>query len=56
MVGHKDVPGRPALYATTRQFLNDFGLKSLDQLPLPQGVQRRVSEDLLAGLTEQMDE
>lgn len=56
VVGHKDVPGRPALYATTRQFLNDFGLKSLDQLPLPQGVQRRVSEDLLAGLTEQMDE
>lgn len=56
VVGHKDVPGRPALYATTRQFLNDFGLKSLDQLPLPQGVQRKASEDLLAGLTEQMDE
>ncbi len=33
VVGHKDVPGRPALYATTRQFLDYFNLKSLDQLP-----------------------
>jgi segregation and condensation protein B len=33
VVGHKDVPGRPALYATTRQFLDYFGLKGLDELP-----------------------
>lgn len=33
VVGHRDVPGRPALYATTRQFLDYFNLKSLDQLP-----------------------
>jgi segregation and condensation protein B len=33
VVGHRDVPGRPALYATTRQFLDYFGLRSLDQLP-----------------------
>ena len=33
VVGHKEVPGRPALFATTSQFLNDFGLKSLEQLP-----------------------
>lgn len=33
VVGHRDVPGRPAMYATTRQFLDYFGLKSLDQLP-----------------------
>ncbi len=33
VVGHRDVPGRPALYATTRQFLDYFGLKSLEQLP-----------------------
>jgi segregation and condensation protein B len=32
-VGHRDAPGRPALYATTKQFLNDLGLHSLDQLP-----------------------
>ncbi|RMG29994.1 MAG: SMC-Scp complex subunit ScpB [Gammaproteobacteria bacterium] len=33
IVGHRDVPGRPALYATTRQFLDYFNLKSLDDLP-----------------------
>ena len=33
VVGHRDVPGHPALYATTRQFLDYFNLKSLDQLP-----------------------
>lgn len=33
VVGHRDVPGRPAMYGTTRQFLNYFGLKNLDQLP-----------------------
>lgn len=32
-VGHKDVPGRPAMYATTRQFLDYFNLSGLDQLP-----------------------
>jgi segregation and condensation protein B len=34
VVGHRDIPGRPSLYATTRQFLDYFGLKSLDELPL----------------------
>ena len=33
VVGHRDVPGRPAMYATTRAFLDYFNLKSLDQLP-----------------------
>jgi segregation and condensation protein B len=33
VVGHRDVPGRPAMYGTTRQFLSYFGLKSLDGLP-----------------------
>lgn len=33
VVGHRDVPGRPALYGTTRGFLDYFCLKSLDQLP-----------------------
>jgi len=32
-VGHKEVPGRPALYGSAPQFLDDFNLKSLDQLP-----------------------
>ena len=33
VVGHRDAPGRPAMYATTKQFLDYFNLKSLDQLP-----------------------
>ncbi|WP_374973596.1 SMC-Scp complex subunit ScpB, partial [Spongiibacter marinus] len=33
VVGHKDVPGRPAMYATTRQFLDYFNLSNLDELP-----------------------
>ncbi|QKT04764.1 SMC-Scp complex subunit ScpB [Ectothiorhodospiraceae bacterium 2226] len=33
VVGHRDVPGRPALYGTTRTFLDYFGLSSLDELP-----------------------
>ncbi len=33
VIGHRDAPGRPALFATTRQFLDDLGLASLDQLP-----------------------
>lgn len=33
VVGHRDVPGRPALYATTRRFLDYFGLRSLNDLP-----------------------
>ncbi len=32
-VGHRDVPGRPAMYGTSRQFLDYFNLRSLDQLP-----------------------
>jgi segregation and condensation protein B len=33
-IGYREAPGRPALYATTRQFLDDLGLASLDQLPV----------------------
>ena len=51
VVGHKDVPGRPALFATTRQFLSDLGLRALSELPpLPELakelVQRTQAEDL----------
>ena len=34
VIGHREAPGRPALYATTKHFLDDLGLASLDQLPL----------------------
>lgn len=33
VIGHRDAPGRPALYATTRQFLDDLGISSLNELP-----------------------
>jgi segregation and condensation protein B len=33
VVGHREVPGRPALYATTRTFLDDLNLRSLEELP-----------------------
>ncbi|HSH89478.1 MAG TPA: SMC-Scp complex subunit ScpB [Ramlibacter sp.] len=33
VIGHREAPGRPALFATTRQFLDDLGIESLDQLP-----------------------
>ncbi len=36
-IGYREAPGRPALYATTRQFLDDLGLASLDQLPAISG-------------------
>jgi segregation and condensation protein B len=33
VVGHRETPGRPALYATTNKFLDDLGLRSLEELP-----------------------
>ena len=38
VVGQRDVPGKPSLYATTKEFLNYFGLKSLDGLPTLQEI------------------
>ncbi|MDR3417335.1 MAG: SMC-Scp complex subunit ScpB [Nevskia sp.] len=50
-LGCKEVPGRPALYGTTPQFLDDFNLKSLDQLPaLPQIKDLEQLEAALARL------
>jgi segregation and condensation protein B len=47
VVGHKEVPGRPALFATTTEFLNDFGLKSLEQLPNAEDLIATPTTDLL---------
>lgn len=47
-IGHRDVPGRPALFASTKQFLDDLGLTSLDQLPpLQQVVKGDMQGDAL---------
>ncbi len=43
VIGHRETVGRPALYATTRQFLDDMGLTSLDQLPLLASVDHQAS-------------
>ena len=48
VIGHRDVPGRPALYATTKQFLDDLGLKALDQLPALTDPNAQLQIDLLA--------
>jgi segregation and condensation protein B len=37
-IGYREAPGRPMLYATTRQFLDDLGLTSLEQLPTLEGL------------------
>ncbi|WP_082522046.1 SMC-Scp complex subunit ScpB [Ramlibacter sp. Leaf400] len=48
VIGHREAAGRPALYATTRQFLDDLGLGSLDQLPMLESPSQQVAA--LAGL------
>jgi segregation and condensation protein B len=48
VIGHRESVGRPGLYATTRHFLDDLGLASLDQLPLLNSVEGQAA--VLAGL------
>ncbi len=48
VIGHRESVGRPGLYATTRHFLDDLGLASLDQLPLLDSVEGQAA--VLAGL------
>ena len=43
VIGHRETVGRPAVFATTRQFLDDLGLQSLDQLPLLEETQAQQS-------------
>jgi segregation and condensation protein B len=51
VIGHRDAVGRPALFATTRQFLDDLGLTSLDQLPeLGDKLVDRLNTDTLFSL------
>lgn len=44
-IGYRDVPGRPGLFATTKQFLDDLGLTSLDQLPPLQQVAKNDMQE-----------
>ncbi|WP_277188810.1 SMC-Scp complex subunit ScpB [Caballeronia sp. BR00000012568055] len=48
VIGHRDVPGRPALYATTKQFLDDLGLTALDELPALDNPSAQLEASLFA--------
>src|SRR5437660_4140650 len=52
-IGYREAPGRPALYATTRQFLDDLGLASLEQLPALDGTPGDMPAALAEHLAEQ---
>ena len=56
VVGHRDVPGRPAMFATTRQFLDYFNLKSLEELPTLAEIRDldKINEEL--ALTDKPDD
>jgi segregation and condensation protein B len=65
VVGHRDVPGKPEMFGTTKEFLDYFGLKSLDDLPtladikegLPEvSPQTDLIDSLEIALSEQMDD
>lgn len=60
VVGQREVPGRPALLATTREFLDDLGLRSLDELPplqeageIPREFELQLADASTAGPAEQ---
>ncbi|WXL27331.1 SMC-Scp complex subunit ScpB [Ectopseudomonas mendocina] len=48
VVGYRDVPGKPAMFATTRSFLDHFNLKSLDELPPLAALREMEPEPVLA--------
>lgn len=65
VVGHRDAPGRPALYATTKIFLDDLGLRSLTELPPLSEIehvmntepnQATLTADFVASVSEVMSE
>lgn len=57
VVGHRELPGRPALYATTQRFLSDHGLASLDELPaLPALSEPEALESAITSLASNTGE
>jgi len=52
IAGHREVPGRPMVYATTRRFLEVFGLKKLDDLPTLRDLEELMSDEILADATD----
>ena len=61
VIGHREVPGRPELFATTKQFLDDLNLRSLDELPALEDLGQLVEataapEEAAAAPPEQTDD
>ncbi len=54
VIGHREAAGRPALFATTKQFLDDLGLESLDQLPLLENPAQQA--DAFGALAQSVEE
>lgn len=48
-VGHRETPGRPALYGTTKTFLDDLGLRSLEELPPLEQIAQTLQYEPIAG-------
>ena len=56
ITGEDDSLGRPFLYGTTRQFLEEFGLGSLDGLPMAESLRRQEEEEPTANIAAELDE
>ena len=56
VVGHRDVPGRPAMYATTKMFLDYFNLETLDQLPTLEEIQEIADANHALELEDKSEE
>lgn len=56
VVGHRDVPGRPAMFATTKMFLDYFNLSSLEQLPTLEEIQEISDANHALELEDKVDE
>jgi segregation and condensation protein B len=54
-VGHRETPGRPALYATTKAFLDDLGLRSLEELPPLEEIARTLQVEPATAQTDPGD-
>jgi segregation and condensation protein B len=54
-VGHRETPGRPALYATTKAFLDDLGLRSLEELPPLEEIARTLQVEPATASTDPSD-
>ena len=46
--GYRDIPGRPALYETTKEFLNDLNLKNISDLPILPEIEEAEEKDILS--------